>query len=431
MVRFFGTTALAAAFAFAGPLLGWSAPAHAKSPWAARKPPAPPTPAHQLRDVNRWPVEPESPATVDPTRFRVSVDHMCAHSIPAEAALAAVPVEEALGPRVLAAATEAGVDPFMLAGLVFTQSDCKAKLDAKEGYGLLHIQPAMYESEGAPSPPGDKEAWTKRALLDPASNLRLGAQLLKMWQDAHLENDEDFKGVPHRGGVAHFVWGDIVRSSGNEDQTYTARRRLIGFYQQTPDTPVETSFGVTIVSPLEGWPRVASSGPGEDRAGGKRRHRGIDLAAAIGEPVHAIADGKVIFAGANMPNAPRRTIPSSEINRYRWRRFGAGGIYICIEHDPDKKVVSCYMHLDTYTINEGDTVKSGQEIGRVGRTGVQVSPPHLHFEIRVGDRIVDPSRPLASLCIPPRATQSHRYAVQAQRTRIARTRMVQAAAQKL
>jgi len=381
--------------------------------------------------VNRWPAEPDSPATIDPARFRTGVDHMCAHSRPAEETLAAVPAAEALGPRVLTAATEAGVDPFLLAALVFTQSDCKPNLDSHGEYGLLRIAPDMYKSEGAPSPPGDKEAWTKRALLDPVSNLRLGAQLLKMWEGAHLENDEDFKGVPHRGGVAHFVWGDVVRGSGNEDQTYTARRRLIGFYLQTPDVPVETSFGLTIVSPLEGWPRVASSGPGEDRAGGKRRHRGVDLAAAIGEPVHAIADGRVIFAGANMPGSPRKTVPSSQINRYRWRKLGAGGIYICIAHDSEKKVVSCYMHLDTFTIDEGDTVKAGQEIGRVGRTGVQISPPHLHFEIRVDDRIVDPSRPLASLCIPPRATQSHRYAVQAQRARLARVRMAQAPAQKL
>ena len=154
---------------------------------------------------------------------------MCAHSRPAEETLSAVPAAEALGPRVLTAATEAGIDPFMLAALVFTQSDCKPSLDAHGGYGLLRIAPEMYKSEGAPSPPGDKEAWTKKALLDPVSNLRLGAQLLKMWQDAHLENDEEFKGVAHRGAVAHFVWGDIVRGSGNEDQTYTARRRLIGF----------------------------------------------------------------------------------------------------------------------------------------------------------------------------------------------------------
>ena len=100
---------------------------------------------------------------------------------------------------------------------------------------------------------------------------------------------------------------------------------------------------------------------------------------------------------------------------------------MCIAHAPERRVVSCYMHLDTFTITEGDAVKAGQEIGRVGRTGVQLSPPHLHFEIRVDDRVTDPARSLAALCIPPKATQTHRYAVQAQRTRMARARMEQAA----
>jgi murein DD-endopeptidase MepM/ murein hydrolase activator NlpD len=408
------------------------AAARASHPWVARRPPAQPAPAHQLRDVNRWPAEPDSPATIDPVRFRVAVDHLCARSLNREEQAALVPVEAAPGTLVQAAATQAAVDPFLLAGLMFAQSSCKADLVSPGGYGLLKIAPALYRSEGAPPPPGDPVMWTKSSLLDPAMNLKLGAQLLKMWQDTHVENDLVFRGVPHRSAVAHFAWGDVVRGSGTEDQVMTARRRLIAFYLQTPDVPVATSYGLPLVSPLEGVPRVASSGPGEDRAGGKRRHRGIDLGAAIGEPVRAVADGTVIFAGANVPGSPKKTISPAQINRYRWRQLGPGGIYICIAHGPERHVVSCYMHLDTFTITEGDTVKAGQEIGRVGRTGVQVSPPHLHFEIRLDDRYTDPTRSLGALCIPPRATQTHRYAVQAQRTRMARARMEQqAASQKL
>ena len=85
------------------------------------------------------------------------------------------------------------------------------------------------------------------------------------------------------------------------------------------------------------------------------------------------------------------------------------------------------MHLDRFVVTQGDTVKAGQEIGRVGRTGVQVSPPHLHFELRLDDRHVDPAKYLASLVIPPKATQTYRYAIRAQRTRIARARTEQAA----
>jgi murein DD-endopeptidase MepM/ murein hydrolase activator NlpD len=387
-----------------------------------------PQAAHQLRDVNRWPAEPESPKEIDAVRFRASLIHLCARSQAAEEKATQTPESVALGDLVLAAAADAGIDPFLLSGLMFAQSNCHATLETPAGIGLLKIAPAMYRSAGAPPPPGEATEWTKQALLDPATNLRLGAKLLRMWQDTHVENDEKFGGVPHRGPLAHCFWGDVVRGSGSEDQAMTARRRLIARYEDTPNEVVQTSVSVPLISPLEGAPRVASSGPGEDRAGGRRRHQGIDLGAAIGEPVRAVADGTVIFAGANVPGSPKKTIPPSQIARYRWRQLGPGGIYVCIEHAPERHVVTCYMHLDLFTITQGDTVKAGQEIGRVGRTGVQVSPPHLHFELRVDDRHMDPTKYLASLVIPPKATQTYRYAMRAQRTRLARVKTARAAA---
>lgn len=450
------------------------APAWAARPWIARTPPAAPPAAHQLRDLGRWPAEPAEPKEIDPARFRLSVEHLCErpkYSVarPEKAAsksgadkpgksrkagrgerksnsrgegdgaasgtdageasvVGATTAGPALGDLVQAAAAEAGVDPFLLAGLMYEESGCRPGLESPRGYGLLRIHPGLYQSPGAPTPPGDKEDWRISSLLDPAENLRLGAKLLQMWSETHTQLDATFGGVPHRGAVSHFVWGDTVRGSGVEDQVMTARRRLIQFYLQTPEPTTPTSFGITMQSPLEGTPRLASSGPGEDRAGGKRRHRGIDLSAEIGEPVRAVADGTVIFAGVNLPSAPRRAIPSSQVARYRWKRLGAGGIYVCIEHAPNRGVVSCYMHLDIYTVDEGEQVKGGQMIGRVGRTGVQVSPPHLHFEIRVDDRFVDPARHLAALVIPPKATQTYRMVMQAKRMRVANARRAKAEA---
>ena len=138
--------------------------------------------------------------------------------------------------------------------------------------------------------------------------------------------------------MSHFVWGDTVRGSGAEDQVMTARRRLIQFYLQTPGTDGRDIVRYHLAISLEGTPRLASSGPGEDRAGGKRRHRGIDLSAEIGEPVRAVADGTVIFAGVNLPSALCRAIPSSQVARYRWKRLGAGGILCLLAN---KQVFAC------------------------------------------------------------------------------------------
>lgn len=453
------------------PVPAWSVPAH---PWPARHPPVTPLAAHQLADISRWPAEPASPASIDPVRFGAAVEHLCgrdtvvldpaqarpeaqagpaaapalavatnpggmdppspspsrapASSARAEPAADQLPVDLArspapfstLGASVLAAAREADVDAFLLAGLMLEQSRCREHLETKWGYGLLGIHPSLYQSPGAPKPPGEPAWWHKPALLEGQTNLRLGAMLLRMWQDSHEALDAQFHGVPHRGAAAHFIWGDVVRGSGGEDQVLTARRRLICDYEARPEPVVETSLGVPLLCPLEGSPRVASSGPGEDRAGGKRQHQGIDLGASIGEPVRSVAAGTVIFAGVNFPAAPRRSLSPAAAARYRWKQLGPGGIYVCVEHAPPRHVVSCYMHLDSYVVNEGDVLRAGQMLGRVGRTGVQVSPPHLHFELRVDDRHVNPVRYLGELIIPPKATQTYRYAIRAKKSRLAR-----------
>jgi murein DD-endopeptidase MepM/ murein hydrolase activator NlpD len=215
----------------------------------------------------------------------------------------------------------------------------------------------------------------------------------------------------------------------------TTRRRFVAHYQDAPDLHKPTPMGLNIVCPLEGIPRVASSGPGEDRDGGLRRHKGLDLVASEGEPVRALADGTVIFAGVNMHNAPRKgPISPSKIGRYKNRRnLGAGGIYLCLRHDlPEdakvKEVVSCYMHLSGYIVSEKDHVTAGQTIGYVGKTGVKVSPPHLHLEVRVDDYAKNPMKYLTELVIPPRDTKTYHVVQAAKRARVRAARAAAAAA---
>ena len=388
--------------------------ASASRPWEARHPAREPVPAHQLRTPSTWPSEPPIPAALDPVRFKASLVHLCGRR--------GETVGASISDDLLAAAKGAGVDPFLLAALVFFQSGCNPALTSPTGTGLLRLDRGLYFSEGAPRPPVEREEWVQRNLLDPKHNLEIGARLLRMWQDAHADLDQQFPNVPHRSCVAHFIWGDDVRSSGQEDLVLTARRRLLGSYNNTPDELRTTSLGLTIVSPLEGTPRVATSGPGEERDGGARRHRGLDITAAIGEPVRSIADGVVTYAGANLGKGVRGdSIPPSKIARYTNRTLGAGGIYVCIQHDSERKIVSCYMHLSTYRIAEGDRVAAGETIGFVGRTGVKVSPPHLHFEIRVDDRFTNPARYLADLVIPPKATMTHIYVMKRAKLRAAAT----------
>jgi murein DD-endopeptidase MepM/ murein hydrolase activator NlpD len=95
-------------------------------------------------------------------------------------------------------------------------------------------------------------------------------------------------------------------------------------------------------------------------------HTGQDFAAPTGTPVHALADGTVIFASYD----------------------GAYGNKIAIQHAGG--LVTWYAHLSAFEIKLGAKVAAGQLIGRVGSTG-NTTGPHLHLEIRpTADVPVDP-----------------------------------------
>jgi hypothetical protein len=388
----------------------------AGKPWPPREPSVEPTPAHQLRNpAATWPAEPAAPAPIDEARFTAAYAAMC--NLKADA-----PNVVSIAPKILAAAKKATTDPFTLAALAHYGSRCNPAFKGKKGrnFGLFGMDPGMYRVPGSPAPPVDKNDLTSRRLMDPEVSVSVAATLIEMWNNNHKQLDESFGGGLHRSGAAHFVWGDQVRSSGQEDHILTSRRRMIGHYLGNKDVPRLASYvGLEVVSPLEATPRVAPSGPGDDRSGGKRRHAGLDIVGSIGEPVRAIADGVVIFAGINSPTKARMSgIPPEKIARYRHRRMGVGGIYVCIEHTAEpKRIVSCYMHLDRYNVVEREQVLAGQVIGELGRTGVKVSPPHLHFEVRIGDRHTNPLKTLGDTMIPPKATMTHQYVVRAKRAK--------------
>jgi len=94
-------------------------------------------------------------------------------------------------------------------------------------------------------------------------------------------------------------------------------------------------------------------------------HSGIDIRAGRGTVIRAARDGRVTFAG--------------------W--MGAYGRTVVIEHAGGQS--SLYAHCSSILVKQGDRVSAGQNIARVGSTG-RATGPHLHFEIRNGNRPVNP-----------------------------------------
>src|SRR5262249_39054125 len=159
----------------------------------------------------------------------------------------------------------------------------------------------------------------------PQHNLATGIALLSMWQSEHLALDRTFGGTPHRTGIAHFIWGDRVWGASAEDRVLTARRRLIELYTGDTPAPQPSSVGLELMPPLEGARRLGTSGPGADRDGGARTHRGLDIDAVTGEPVRAVADGVVQFAGMDRPGRiPARALLPRGSRRMAVRNRGFG-----------------------------------------------------------------------------------------------------------
>lgn len=107
-----------------------------------------------------------------------------------------------------------------------------------------------------------------------------------------------------------------------------------------------------------------------------RPHKGIDIAAPIGEPILAPARGRVRIAG-----------------------YTSGGYGNMVEIDHGYGYVTRFAHASRLLVHEGDVVKRGQKIALVGATGL-VSGPHLHYEVEVNGKQVDPLNFIIEDAIP-------------------------------
>ena len=368
---------------------------------------------HELRDPAGWPAEPPAvTGALDPARFEAAVTTVCGEVAPS-AGLAE------LARLVREVAEETHADAFLLAALAYRESRCRASLATATGIGLLQIQPKMFAKD-APLP-FPREALDKERLLDPAANLRVGAALLDMWSAEHAALDAASGSTPHRTAVAHLVWGDRVWSATAEDRTLVARRRLLELYGNAPLVTRPSSLGLDIVSPLEGGTRLGTSGPGADREDGKREHRGLDVDATVGEPVRAVADGVVQFAGLDLPGQlPARPILPRQLRRFRAKKMGPGGFFVRVMHADG--IRSGYFHLTSFRVVAGQTVRAGEIIGTVGRSGIKVSGSHLHFEVHKDGELEDPVRFLAAFVLPPDQTITHELAMAEKHERLARVR---------
>jgi murein DD-endopeptidase MepM/ murein hydrolase activator NlpD len=136
--------------------------------------------------------------------------------------------------------------------------------------------------------------------------------------------------------------------------------------------PLDRSADNPDAVPSFAWPLRGRVIADAASAKADKRTEGIDIAVPVGTPIHAAADGVVVFAGNE--------------------REGFGNL-VLVRHSGG--FVTAYAHVDKILVKVGESVQRGQMIAKSGRTG---TTPLLHFEIRKGATTVDSGQYLP----PPR-----------------------------
>jgi murein DD-endopeptidase MepM/ murein hydrolase activator NlpD len=100
---------------------------------------------------------------------------------------------------------------------------------------------------------------------------------------------------------------------------------------------------------------------------GHESHQGLDIAVDYGTPVAATADGLVVHAGP----------------------YAGYGNLVILYHS--NGITTRYGHMSRVTVEQGQRVKRGDQIGHAGSTG-RSTGPHVHYEIRENDQPLNPMR---------------------------------------
>ncbi len=164
--------------------------------------------------------------------------------------------------------------------------------------------------------------------------------------------------VEENGEIA----GEATEETTDQEAGTTEEQNLSQEEQDIINVKNTTSF----IKPVEGT--ISSVYGYRETATGSvpKNHTGTDIAAALGTKIQSATEGQVVLV--------------SEEGDY--------GKHIKIQIG---EVSIIYAHCNALYVNEGDMVTQGQEIAEVGSTGNSTGP-HLHFEIRISERTVDPQK---------------------------------------
>ena len=142
-----------------------------------------------------------------------------------------------------------------------------------------------------------------------------------------------------------------LEAARKKGEKYTPPKRHSGGLSRPTGGPITSRFGSRF-HPILKYTRM---------------HSGVDFGGGYGAAVFSAGSGTVISAGSK----------------------GSYGNTVVVDHGGGRSTV--YGHLSRMTVSDGQTVSTGQRIGSIGSSGLSTGP-HLHFEVRINGRAVDPMR---------------------------------------
>ena len=209
---------------------------------------------------------------------------------------------------------------------------------------------------------------------------RLNALGERLTEAGQLEDGEfDFQGTPGQGGseaAADMPLEDLLAGLDQVQAQFGDSGRQLGVMESLLfDRQLENN-ALPVRSPVRRSYVTSGFGYRADPFGrGRALHKGIDFDANVGDPVMAVADGVVSFAGA---------------------RNGYGNT---VEVDHGNGYMTRYAHNSRLAVKQGDLVRAGQQVAKAGSSG-RSTGAHVHFEVWENGTVVNPRKFLAEGSAP-------------------------------
>jgi len=197
----------------------------------------------------------------------------------------------------------------------------------------------------------------------------VNSAITSFFKDRNIQNqteEENIGGSEEEGGISDNLAQEAQEEQKveTENSEKTEEKEEETVLSEEEQQILEIKNTTTFIKPVEG---IISSKYGlrnPTTSTVPKNHTGTDIAANLGTKILSSTDGEVVIA-------------SSEGDYGNHLKIQIGNVSII------------YAHCNKLYVNQGDTVVQGQEIAEVGSTGNSTGP-HLHFEIRLNEKTVDP-----------------------------------------